>query len=76
MSAAAKGSEEMVNLVLMNKNVDIQVKNENQVNSFWIAGLYGHGIVMKRLGEEGIDIFCKNRENVNVLHVAVSKNYQ
>ena len=76
MSAAAKGSEEMINLILQNKNLDIQVKNENGVNSFWMACFYGHSIVMKRLAETGIDIFSTNHKQVNALHVAVTKNHK
>lgn len=75
MSAAAKGSQEMMELLLMNKNLDIQIKNENQINSIWIACLYGHGVVMKVLAQAGVDIFCTNSSQVNILHLAVEKNY-
>jgi ankyrin repeat protein len=60
MFAAAKGSLEMINLVLMNKTVDIEVKNESGVNAFWIACNYGHGSVMRKLAELEINIFCCN----------------
>ena len=61
MSAAAKGSEEMMKLVLMNKNIDIQVVNDDGVNAYWIACMYGHGIVMNTLAEHGINLFCINK---------------
>ena len=60
MSAAAKGSEEMMNVCLRNSSIDIQVKNELGVNSFWIACMYGHSNIMQILAESGIDIFCSN----------------
>jgi ankyrin repeat protein len=43
MAAAAKGSEEMIRLILMNKTLDVNLTNEQGVNAFWIACLYGHG---------------------------------
>lgn len=56
--AAAKGSAEFVKLMLENKFLDINQKNELNLNAFWIAARYGHGSVMKVLAENGIDIFC------------------
>ena len=76
MSAASKGSLEMLDLILTNRNIDIQIKNENGVNAFWIACLYGHGDTMKTLAEKDIDIFCTNPSKVNVLHLATNKNYK
>lgn len=75
MVAAAKGSLEMINLVLMNKTVDIEVKNESGVNAFWIACNYGHGGVMRKLAELGINIFCFNEQRINSLHLAVTKDH-
>lgn len=71
LSAAAKGSQEMMKLVLSNKTIDIQVKNEHGVNGFWIACMFGHGEVMSLLADAGIDIMCVNNLGVNVLHLAV-----
>jgi ankyrin repeat protein len=75
MSAAAKGSIEMINLVLMNRTLDIQVINNSGVNAFWIACMYGHGDVMKTLAQKGINIFCTNKSKVNALHLAVNKGH-
>ena len=65
----------MIKLLLMNKNIDIQVVNEHGVNAYWIACMYGHGVVMSTLAEHDINLFCINRYKVNVLHLAVSRNY-
>ena len=75
MIVAAKGSVELLNLCLNNKSIDIQVKNELGVNSFWIACLFGHGEIMQILAENGIDIFCKNHNNENAMHIAVNNNH-
>ena len=74
MSATAKGSEEMMRLILMNKTVEINQLNESGVNAFWVACMYGHGGLMKILADKGINIFCKNNKQVNALHLAVDKN--
>ena len=60
MSAAAKGSKEMIELCLMNKTIDIQVVNNLGVNAFWVACMYGHGVAMRILAEAGIYLFCTN----------------
>ena len=44
------------------------------VNSFWLACMYGHGSIMKKLAEKGSDIFISNKEKVNVLHLAIYKD--
>ena len=75
MAAAAKGSEEMLRLILMNKTVDINLENEQGVNAFWIACFFGHGQIMKTLADKSINIFTKNKEDVNVMHLAVEKNH-
>jgi ankyrin len=75
MAAAAKGSEEMLRLLLLNKTLSIEVENEQGVNSFWIACFYGHGHIMKILADHGINIFSKNKKDVNVMHLACEKNY-
>lgn len=51
LSAAAKGSPEMMRLVLSNQNLDINVKNEAGVNAFWISCMFGHGEVMNLLAQ-------------------------
>lgn len=65
----------MMKLVLSNKTIDIQVKNESGVNAFWIACMYGHGEVMNLLAEAGIDIMCANKHGINVLHLAVKQDH-
>ena len=73
--AAAKGCLRMMKLILLNKTVNINVKDETGVNAFWLACKYGHGQLMKYLAEQGIDVLVTNEQSVNALHLAVSKNY-
>lgn len=65
----------MLELVLLNKTVNIHVKNESGVNAFWIGCLYGHGQILKILADKGIDIFCVNQNRINCMHLAVTKNF-
>ena len=61
MAAAAKGSEEIVRLILLNKTLDINLENEQGVNAFWTACFFGHGNIMRTLADHGIDILSKNK---------------
>ena len=45
------------------------------INAFWLACLLGHGDIMALLANKGIDIFCTNEKNTNVLHVAASLHH-
>lgn len=72
--AVAKGDIKMLNLVLLNKSVDIHIESGG-INAFWLACLLGHGHIMKVLAEAGIDIFNTNSSKINVLHLAVIKHY-
>jgi ankyrin repeat protein len=58
----------------MNKTVDIHL-NCGGINAFWFACLLGHGNIMSMLAEEGIDIFCTNKQKLNVLHLATSLHH-
>ena len=42
--------------MLENKKLDVNKKDENGLNSFWIAARYGNGEIMRVLAEAGIDI--------------------
>mmetsp|Transcript_609 Transcript_609/g.696 ORF Transcript_609/g.696 Transcript_609/m.696 type:complete len:83 (+) Transcript_609:574-822(+) len=70
--ATAKGCLKMLSLILRNKTVNINEKDESGINCFWLACKYGHGHVMKYLAEEGIDVLATNEQQVNSLHLAVS----
>lgn len=39
--AAAKGFEDMINLILQNGQVDVNKRDKYGVNAFWIAAFYG-----------------------------------
>ena len=73
--AAIKGSKKFIKLLLANRALDIQKKDEEGLNTFWIAARYGHGDVMKELAEKGIDIMNVNKLGLNVLHVASKYKY-
>ena len=63
----------MLNLVLLNKSVDIHIESGG-INAFWLACLLGHGHIMQVLAEASIDIFNTNSMKTNVLHLAVIKH--
>lgn len=41
MVAAAKGSTQMLNLMLANRTLDINKQDRYGVNAFWLAAFYG-----------------------------------
>lgn len=62
MSCVAKGKIDMLEVMLMNKTIDIDcIEPLNHVNSFWLAALYGHCWIMKMLAEKGADIYITNK---------------
>lgn len=50
----------MVELLQMNKGLDINITDKVGVNAFWVACIFGHDHIMKNLAENGIDVLCKN----------------
>jgi ankyrin repeat protein len=56
--------------MLENKMLDINKKDSEGLNAFWIACICGNGGVMRLLAERGIDIMNKDKNGNNVLHVA------
>lgn len=67
-------SADFVELMLRNKNININRTDKFGINSFWIAAFYGNIEVMKKLMERGIDMFARNQNGSNALHIAVKKN--
>ena len=63
-------SENFVRLMLENKMIDINKKDELGLNSFWIAAKYGHGDIMRVLAEHGIEIYNTDSKGNNVLHLS------
>lgn len=75
--AAAKGSEKFVRLMLENRMLDIQKKDAEGLNAFWVACRYGHGKVMRVLAEAGIDVnIVDKKEGLNVLHLACKYKFK
>lgn len=50
--------------------IDINKRDSEGLNAFWIACICGNGAVMKVLAERGIDIMNTDKFGNNVLHVA------
>ena len=68
-------SEVFVRLMLENKMLEINKKDAEGVNSFWIAARFGHGAVMSVLAENGIDVLNTDTKGYNALHLAAKFNY-
>jgi ankyrin repeat protein len=60
--------------MLQNKMIDINKKDKDGVNAFWIAAYFGHGKVMSVLAESGIDVMNTDPKGYNVLHIAARKS--
>jgi ankyrin repeat protein len=61
-------------MMLSNKTVNINKTDKYGINAFWIAAFYGNIEVMKSLVDRGADIFARNHNGSNALHIAVKKN--
>ena len=71
--ACAKGNLDFINLMLLNPDLDINKTDKNGVNAFFMAAYHNHISVMKRLMKKGINMFGKNSNGSNVLHIAVKR---
>lgn len=69
MCVVLRCSEKFVRLMLENKMIDINKKDDAGLNSFWIAAAHGHGEVMRVLAEAGIEIYNSDRQGNNALHL-------
>ena len=72
--AAAKGHDEMINLMLQNSRIQINKRDKFGVNAFWIAAFYGQVSTMELLRRTDIDIYAKNQNGSNALHMAVKRD--
>jgi ankyrin repeat protein len=54
--------------------VNVNKTDKFGINAFWIAAFYGHPEIMKLLMSKGADIFSRNHNGSNALHIAVKKN--
>jgi ankyrin repeat protein len=59
--------------MLCNPGLNLDKKDKNGVNAYFIAAYHGNIAVMKRLMEKGINMFQKNVNGSNVLHIAVKR---
>jgi ankyrin repeat protein len=60
--------------MLKNKTININRCDSYGINAFWIASFYGHTEAMRLLIANGADIFARNHNGSNALHIAVKKN--
>ena len=56
--AAAKGHDEMINLMLQNQRLDVNKRDKFGVNAFWLASFYGHVSTIGLLKRTDIDIYA------------------
>ena len=63
--------------ILRNPTVDINgCDQETGVNAFWLAAYYGHGKMMAKLAQRGIDVTNWHKQTQsNAMHTAVEKNF-
>ena len=71
--ACARGDLEFVNLMLSNMQIEVNKKDKNGVNAYFMAAYHGNVSIMRRLMEKGADIFQKNSNGSNVLHIAAKR---
>jgi len=72
--AAAKGFDEMVNLLVQNPKIDVNRTDKFGVNAFWIAAFYGHVSTMQVLRHSEVDMYACNQNGSNALHMAVKRD--
>jgi len=72
MIAAAKGEEDMVITMLMNKALDIDIQDEDTgITAIWLACLYRHGNIVRILANAGANVHVANKNHINLLHLAI-----
>ena len=57
-------------LILENKRIDIDKRDKDGLNAFWIAARLGHGDVLRVLAEKGINIYNFDKKGNNSLHIS------
>ena len=65
----------MINIMLLNKCLDIDLTDKSGVNAFWMAAMYQNSNAMKILAEHGINVLVTDRKGMNALHLAAERNY-
>jgi ankyrin repeat protein len=63
----------MLNLMLANRNLDLNKKDRFGVNAFWIASFYSKVEFMDLLRTHGADMYATNQHGSNALHIAVKR---
>ena len=75
MIAVASGDKDVCNILLLNKTFDISYREDKWgVSAFWLACLNNNIDIMVLLAKNGADIYVKDLNQINVLHLAVFKN--
>ena len=76
MLAVAKGYEEIVDVLIKNKSMDINMRDPmTGVNALWLASYYDQAEIMRVLAKNGGDMSVTNKQGINVMHIAVYKNH-
>ena len=65
----------MVAALTRNINLNINMTNNEGLNALWIACSNGFSKIMVLLAAKKIDLMNKSEHGMNVLHLAVNKDY-
>ena len=65
----------MVATLLRNPKINVDKKNREGLNAFWIACSHGFNKIMVLLASKKIDLLVKSDNGMNALHLATNKDY-
>lgn len=75
MIACARGSTDFVKMMLANATLDINARDNEGLNAFWVGANFGHGDIMALLAERNADILVTNKHGANALHLACKRSF-
>jgi len=61
--------------LLRNPKINVNAKNFEGVNAFWVATSQGFSKIITLLASKKTDLLCLSEHGMNALHAAVNKNY-
>ena len=61
--------------LLRNLRINVNMKNNEGLNCFWVACMHGFSKIMVLLASKGADLLNVSEHGMNALHLAVNKNY-